>query len=393
MERASLKDDRGINMNPKVAIVSFSWKSYAPYKFLSDVLKILEPISDKIVLIDGNTNRINIPSKKVEVRDIGVGMHYLKDIKPRFYSAILWITKCVLVQIKASLELIKARNEVDIIIFYMAYPYYLLPLIVSKILRKKTVEIVTRSKPNSLLSRIISLQDPILFKLLDGISPESKASIKELGLEKYKNKLLPEGARFIDFSRYIVKRKLGKRKNIVGFIGRLRKEKGIVEFVRAIPLVAKENKNVDFLIGGSGDLLDWIKKECSKINDDCVGIIIPGWIGQNLPDHLNDLRLLVLPTHSDAFPTIILEAMACGTPVLSTPVGAIPDIIKDGETGFIMENNLPECIAENILGVLNYQNLDKIVKNARRLVEEKYTYDATVERWRKILNLEIRGFL
>jgi glycosyltransferase involved in cell wall biosynthesis len=321
-------------IKPKVAVISFPWASYAPYKFLSDVIKILEPISDKIILIGGNTNRINITSEKIEIREIGIGIHNLKDIKPGFYSAILWIAKCVLVQIKASLELIKARKEIDIVIFYMAYPYYVLPLLSSKILRKSTIEVITRSKPNSMLAKIIGLQDLILFRLLDGISPESKALIKEMGLDKYKNKLLPEGARFIDSSRYIVKKRLDERTNLVGFIGRIKKEKGVVEFVKAIPLIAGETEDVEFLIGGSGDLLGWVKEECKRIeSENNIKITITGFIEEEeFPNYLNGLKVLVLPTrHAEGLPTIILEAMACGTPVIVTPVGCIPDLIQDGE--------------------------------------------------------------
>ena len=102
-------------------------------------------------------------------------------------------------------------------------------------------------------------------------------------------------------------------------------------------------------------------------------------------DYLNELKLLVLPSYTEGLPNIMLEAMACGTPVLATPVGAIPDVIKDGETGFIMENNSPERIAENVIRALNDSNLDIIVKNARELVEKDFTYEAAVERYRKIL--------
>lgn len=370
----------------KICIVAFPWQSYAPYKFLSDLLNILEPISKKIVLIGGNTDRIYMASDKVEVKDIGINIQYLKDIKPALYSATLWVTKCILVQIKTSLELIKIRKNIDIVIFYTAYPYYLLPLITSKVLGIKAIEIVTRSKPNSKITKLISLQDPILFRLLDGISPESEGLISELDLYSYREKLLPEGARFIELSHYSIKKKLSERKNLIGFIGRIKQEKGIMEFIGAIPLVVNEIDNVEFLIGGSGDLLEWINVECNKIRKDKgIEITITGWIGQNLPDYLNELKLIVLPTYSDAFPTIILEAMACGTPVLTTHVGAITDIIrKDGETGFIMENNSPECISKNIVRSLEYPELDIVVKNARKVIEQKYSYEAAVERYRKI---------
>ena len=77
--------------------------------------------------------------------------------------------------------------------------------------------------------------------------------------------------------------------------------------------------------------------------------------------------------------------MACGTPVLATSVGGVPDLIKDGETGFIMKDNTPECVAENVIRALNGLNLNEIAKNARALVEREFTYEAAVERYRKIL--------
>jgi Glycosyltransferase len=81
----------------------------------------------------------------------------------------------------------------------------------------------------------------------------------------------------------------------------------------------------------------------------------------------------------------IIEAMACGTPVFATLVGAIPDVIKNGETGFLMENNSPKCIAANVIRALESSDLEGVAQRARALVEREFTYERAVEGYRSIL--------
>ncbi|MDD1721485.1 MAG: glycosyltransferase family 4 protein [Euryarchaeota archaeon] len=372
---------------PRVAIISFPWKSHPPYKFLSDLISILEPISEKIVVIDGNTDRIDTAHcRKVVTRDIGISMHYLGDLKPKYFSAVIWILKWFMIQCRASLELARARAEVDVVIFYVAYPGYLLPLVLTKLLRKKSIGVVTHGKATTTIARLWGLQDPILFTLLDGISPESRGLIKQLGIEKYRHKVLPEGARFIDDRRYRKHKRLSERANVVGFIGRMTREKGIIDFVHAIPLVAEQVQDLKFSIVGSGPLSDWVNEQCNRLStEQGIDISLTNWIETGLADYYNELKLFVLPTYLDAFPTSILEAMACGTPVLATPVGGIPDVIADECTGFLLESTAPDHIAARITKILNYGELDKVADNAEGLIRQKFTRTAATERYNKML--------
>lgn len=372
-------------MNARVVIISFPWKSHNPSNFLTDIIHIILPISEKIVLIGGNTYRIKVSSKKLEIRDIGISMHYLSDFKFKFFSALYWIFKSLAAQIKSSIELIKSRKDVEIVIFYAAYPHYLLPLITAKTLRKKTIEVVIRSKN-------ILILDRLYFTLLDGISPESNALIGVLGLDKYQKKLLPNGSRYIGKS-FSIKKKLNERKNIVGFIGRLIKEKGIFEFIEAIPKVLEKNNEVNFLIAGNGPLKNDIEILLDQMGLSSKVKMI-GWIPHDeIPNYLNKVNLLVLPTYTEGFPTIILEAMACGTPVLSTSSGGIDDIIYDMESGFIMKNNSPSCISKNIIRALNYPDKESIVDNARTIIDEEYSYESAVNRYKKIISLQYSEFV
>ncbi len=81
----------------------------------------------------------------------------------------------------------------------------------------------------------------------------------------------------------------------------------------------------------------------------------------------------------------MLEVMACGIPVPATPVGAIPDVIIDGKTGFIMENNSPECIAANVIRALSSPDLERIAENGKRFVEGNFTFERVIERWKEVL--------
>jgi glycosyltransferase involved in cell wall biosynthesis len=107
-----------------------------------------------------------------------------------------------------------------------------------------------------------------------------------------------------------------------------------------------------------------------------------------LPTYLNELKLIVLPSFSEGLPNIMIEAMACGTLVLATPVGSIPDYIVDKQTGFIMETNSPECIAKNILRALNFCDIDRVVSNAKSLVEYKFKPEVSVQEYREAFQFQ-----
>ena len=354
---------------------------------VSRFIKILEPLSDKIFVITGNFPKNEILNEKICIRNVKHGKK--KSILAKMCVYLLY-------QIKEAYELVKIRKDADIIIFYIGTTL-LIPLLTAKLLRKKIVTIATGSSSKGAEIQfegktfgkinlfITKLSEEINHILSDVIIVYTENLIQWLGLEKHRNKISIAYEHFLDFNEFKIKKGLDERDNLVGYIGRLSEEKGILNFFKAIPEITKERSMIKFLIVGDGQLRDTIERYLDEenLNDK---IKLPGWIPHNkLPDYLNELKLVVLPSYTEGLPNIMLEAMACGTPVLATPVGAIPDVIKDGETGFIMGNNSPGCIAENVERVLNHPALDEIIKNAKELVEKEFTYEAAVGRYREIL--------
>jgi glycosyltransferase involved in cell wall biosynthesis len=224
------------------------------------------------------------------------------------------------------------------------------------------------------------------YLMVDNIVIYSASLTTAWNLYPYQDKILIAHEHFLDFNTLTVTIPFPERPPTIGFIGTLSEVKGIQNFVQALPTIFRNLPNVLVLIGGDGQLREVIQLSLQKerLMD---RVEVAGWIShEDLPKYLNKLRLLVLPSYSEGLPNIMLEAMACGTPVLATPVGAIPDIIKDGETGFIMENNSPACIAENVRRALECQNLEKIAHNGKQFVEENYSFENSVNEWQRIFS-------
>ena len=77
--------------------------------------------------------------------------------------------------------------------------------------------------------------------------------------------------------------------------------------------------------------------------------------------------------------------MAAGVPIIGTPVGGIPDFLKDGETGLFCRVGDPEDIAEKIKMILSDESLkSRLTLNGRKLVEEKYTWDKIAEQMKEV---------
>jgi glycosyltransferase involved in cell wall biosynthesis len=263
-------------------------------------------------------------------------------------------------------------------------------MITAKLLGKKVVLAFSGSSVETLKSAndgsfkmLIPVSRFTMF-LSNKIILYSPNNIQEFGLEKYQNKIEIASKHFLDFSKFKLKKTYSERDNLVGYIGRFSEEKGILNLLKAIPLVIT-NVDVKFLVIGDGqlrkDIVDYI--HLHKLDSN---VQVTGWINHDdLPNYLNELKLLVLPSYTEGLPNIMLEAMACGTPVLANAVGSISDIITNGQNGFIMTDNSPECIAKNIITILESSDIEKILDNGNTLVKNQFNFDSAFKRYVNIM--------
>ena len=378
-----------------IALINHPISSVKGSAVLSNFIEVLEPLANKIYVI---TARFSYASnKKINVINIRI-----KDDRKEsnVIKSLKYLPGQLLLQLKLSFHLFKIFRDIHVVIFFIGTRIYVLPVLSAKLLRKKTILIATGSQSKSfeaeygetifsfwgVIPFFFRVLERINFSLADQIAVESKSVVDFMDLSRYKKKIAINGAMYVDTDSFKIKRELKDRGNLVGYTGQLSRGKGVMNFVKAIPLILKNRDDVEFLIAGDGALSDKIKNEIESGNF-THKVKLKGFVPHDeLSDYLNRLKLLILPSYTEGLPGIIQEAMACGVVVLATPVGGIPDLIKDGETGFILKDNSPECIAKNVIKILEHQNLDRVIKNARKLIEDEYAYEVMVKKCKDSLD-------
>ena len=168
---------------------------------------------------------------------------------------------------------------------------------------------------------------------------------------------------------------------------RLVEKNGIGDLVDAIAIIKKESPDIKLLIVGSGKQAKELKTKSSLLGLE-NNIEFMGEVSNDLlPQYLVKASIFVRPSLSEGLGMAFLEAMAAGLPIVATPVGGIPDFLKDGETGLFCKVGDPEDIAAKINRILSDDNLrNRLILNGRRLVEEKYTWGKIADQFKNLYN-------
>jgi glycosyltransferase involved in cell wall biosynthesis len=374
-------------VEPSIILVTGWWNENRRSSFETSLklIDILKPLSSRLAWIITNQH-LEVPAigdtKIIEIRSKHVEGALLKVI-----------TYYLLHQAKVTLAMFRLliHSKIDIFIFAFGTDSLLFPVLLSRLARKKVI-IRSDGRPSFSFrnyylkrnkARLYSIIETIVYSLASRIATECKYFVKLHSLQRYSKKVSP-GNLYVDTRVFSDINTLAQRTYDLGYIGRLHKEKGALELVQSLPLLTID-RDIHAIMVGDGKLRDRIEMilDRDKIQDK---VTLLRWVAnKEIPCYLNDMKVLVVPSYSEGLPNIILEAMACGTPVLATPVGGIPEVIKDGETGFIMEDNSPECIAENIVRALNCPALERIATNAHKIIEKDYTYESSLERYQNML--------
>jgi len=124
------------------------------------------------------------------------------------------------------------------------------------------------------------------------------------------------------------------RKNRILYAGMLALRKGYADLLQAFSSIANHYPDWTLIVAGTGDI-EKVKQQAAELNI-AHRVRFVGWVGgQQKADLFSETSIFCLPSHTEGLPMALLDAFAYGIPVVATPVGGIPDIIRNQENGLL----------------------------------------------------------
>ena len=167
---------------------------------------------------------------------------------------------------------------------------------------------------------------------------------------------------------------------VVAMLGRLGRRKGTYDILEAVPAVISRHSTATFHFGGDGDV--------NEVRTQLAGVSwgrqvrLLGWLNDDAKSTLlSRASVFVLPSYNEGLPVALLEAMAHGVAVVTTPVGGIPEVVTDSKTGLLVAPGDVATIAGAICRLLENPSLRTTLgRNGRALIESEFSVERAVAR-------------
>ncbi|WP_072968971.1 glycosyltransferase family 4 protein [Thermoanaerobacter uzonensis] len=167
---------------------------------------------------------------------------------------------------------------------------------------------------------------------------------------------------------------------IVGSVARLIPAKGVQDLIKAASIL--KNVNAYFFVAGDGPFREELQKMIDSLN--LKGRFFLLGYRNDIPSFLRNLDVFVLPSHEEGFGISVIEALSEGVPVIATKVGGIPEILKDGIEGILVEKESPEGLAKAIEKLLKDEKLRKNISLKGKENAKKYSCNKMIEEIQQI---------
>lgn len=223
-------------------------------------------------------------------------------------------------------------------------------------------------------------------------STATAAAVSEIAGISHKLLVIPPGVNpkvfhpIIPIKNSEVKSRNGDTIPKILTLTRLIKWKGTRYLIEAMAIVLKQLPEARLIVCGDGVERNNLEELAQRLGLS-KNIKFMGRVpNDQLPDYYRKASVFVLPSivndtgETEAFGVVLLEAMACGTPVVGSNVGGIPDIITDGWNGYLTKEKNPQDIADKIIKILSDREMGKrFSENGLQKINERFSWEVVVK--------------
>lgn len=166
---------------------------------------------------------------------------------------------------------------------------------------------------------------------------------------------------------------------LVGNVGRLTKQKGFKYFIESMPFVLKHHPKTKFVIIGSGELEDSLKKEAQDlgVSDDII------WLGyrKDVQNLMSQLDLIVLSSLWEGLPLTPIEAFSVGVPVIGTAVDGTVEEIKNENNGYLCKSKNRVDLAEKINQFIESDKKNEMIKSSKKTFDNLFSFKVFAKKY------------
>jgi glycosyltransferase involved in cell wall biosynthesis len=209
----------------------------------------------------------------------------------------------------------------------------------------------------------------------------------------YKNLVHNKSSKFVVIKNWIDPNKYNKFVNrdkikiSIIFMGLISKNKGVYDIYEMVRNYMNDFKNVEFELYGGGPDYEKLFRLIREYDLSHI-IKLKGWVyGEAKQYALVNSDVLILPSYFEGMPNVILEAMACGKPVVSTNVGGIPDIVDHGISGILFKPGDIKAFRDSLITLIDNRELRNTMGiKARHKIDDEHDINKI---WKNILYILI----
>jgi len=312
----------------------------------------------------GDLGKLTKVNNKMSVNSIDVHYPRYFAIPLRIPSKILMWLAGLLYTVYVLFEVIKIKGKFnfDIIHSHFAFPDGFSSVILGRIFKKPVVVTVHGSDINLYTEKKNHLKPMVIYALKNAshivvVSTALKDKIIKLGINTSKISVIPNGydpELFKPIDKYEARRslELPTEKKILLFVGNIYPVKGVSYLIEAMKIISERSNDIMLILVGEGYLKPQLQSTVKEYGLSNKVIFAGSQPHERIPLWMNACDLLVLPSLSEGFGAVLIEAAACGKPIVASDIGGIPEASNKFGRRLVPPKN-PHALANSILEALD----------------------------------------